>query len=84
MSAGSTSLLDYLETPIVVGDPDGRAVYLNPAFETCFSVWSDASMGQPLAQLFQGGAREAVLRAVASVCGGSGALRFRMREGDAG
>ena len=30
--AGSRSLLDYLGAPVVVGDPDGRAVYLNSSF----------------------------------------------------
>jgi PAS domain-containing protein len=35
MAAGSVSLLDFIEAPVVVGDPDGRVVYVNPAFEAC-------------------------------------------------
>lgn len=27
------SLLSFLDAPVVVGDPDGRAAYVNPAFE---------------------------------------------------
>ena len=30
------SLLSFLDAPVVVGDPEGRAVYVNPAFEARF------------------------------------------------
>jgi nitrogen-specific signal transduction histidine kinase len=82
MSGGS--LLDYLDAPILVGDPDGRVVHLNPSFESHFDISLDQTRGKELATLFQGGAREAVLRAVAEVCGGAGPVRFSMREGDLG
>ena len=45
------SLLDYLELPVLVGDPDGLTVYVNPHFETCFSVSLSDVRGQPLAML---------------------------------
>jgi PAS domain S-box-containing protein len=63
------SLLDFIQTPVLVGDPDGRTVYVNPAFETDFLATADEVAGQPIANLFAGGGREAVLRAVARVCG---------------
>ena len=81
-NAGSRSLLDYLGAPVVVGDPDGRAVYLNSSFQSRFATAGDESMGQPLANLFEGGAREGVLRAVAGVCDGARTVRFRLREGE--
>jgi PAS domain S-box-containing protein len=65
----SRSLLDFVQTPILVGDPDGRAVYANPAFENDFGIAAGDLTGQPIANLFAGGGREAVLRAVARVCG---------------
>jgi PAS domain S-box-containing protein len=65
----SRSLLDFIQTPILVGDPDGRAVYANPAFENDFGIAAADLAGQPIANLFAGGGREAVLRAVARVCG---------------
>jgi len=80
----SRSLLDYLDTPIIVGDPDGRVVHLNPAFESRFHVSLEEARGRELATVFEGGAREAVLRAVADVCGGAGSVRFPLREGDCG
>lgn len=78
------SLLDYLEAPVLVGDPDGRVVYVNPAFESRFDVRGGSVMGGSLASLFEGGAREATLRAVADVCGGGRSVRFQLREGGAG
>ena len=63
------SLLDFVQTPVLVGDPDGRTVYVNPAFETDFLSTAAEVAGQPIANLFAGGGREAVLRAVARVCG---------------
>jgi nitrogen-specific signal transduction histidine kinase len=66
---GSRSLLEFIQTPVLVGDPDGRVVYVNPAFETDFLVPLEEVAGQPVANLFAGGGREAVLHAVARVCG---------------
>ncbi len=76
------SLLDYLDAPVLVGDPDGRVVHLNPSFESCFRSSLDQVRGKELATLFQGGSREAVLSAVADVCRGAGPVHFRLREGD--
>jgi PAS domain S-box-containing protein len=78
--AGSRSLLDYLDAPVVVGDPDGRAVYVNPAFERAFSVTREQWRGRALAEFFEGGGREALLRAVAELCANSSTRRFRLRE----
>jgi PAS domain-containing protein len=66
---GSKSLLDFIQTPVLVGDPDGRVIYVNPAFETDFLVPVEEVSGMPVANLFDGGGREAVLHAVARVCG---------------
>jgi len=84
MSAGSISLLDFLEAPVVVGDPDGRVVYVNSAFEKCTGTASVQAKAQPLASLFEGGAREAVLRAVARVCQRGESVRFRLRVAEIG
>ena len=84
MAGAQRSLLDYLDAPVVVGDPDGRAVYLNPAFAARFAVAREDARGRPLASLFEGGGREGVLRAVAAVCAGGQSLRFRIREGGVG
>jgi len=78
------SLMDFVDTPVLVGDPDGRAVYVNPCFERAFSQTKEAASGVPLASLFGGGAREAVLSAVARVCGGEPRARFRLREAGTG
>jgi hypothetical protein len=80
----ASSLLSFLETPVVVGDPDGCAAYVNPAFETCFAVSAETVTGQPLASLFEGGVREAVLLAVADVCSEGRSTRFRMRHAGRG
>jgi PAS domain-containing protein len=80
---GARSLMDFVDTPVLVGDPDGRAVYVNPAFGRDFTADLETSGGN-LANLFEGGAREAVLNAVARVCGGATRARFRLREGDKG
>jgi PAS domain S-box-containing protein len=79
MASGSVSLLDFIDAPVVVGDPDGRVVYVNSAFEGSSGIASGDAKGQPLASLFDGGAREAVLRAVANVCQTGEANRFRLR-----
>ncbi len=84
MSGSSTSLLTFLDAPVIVVDPDGRVVYVNPAFESSFSMGGEAVTGQPLAALFEGGGREAVLRAVAEVCAKGKSTRFRLRHGDSG
>jgi PAS domain-containing protein len=78
------SLLDYLDAPILVGDPDGRVVHLNPAFATRFETSLEQSRGKELATLFEGGVRESVLRAVADVCGGAGPVRFPLRVDSCG
>jgi nitrogen-specific signal transduction histidine kinase len=81
------SLLDFVQTPVMVGDPDGRVVYVNPAFETDFLVPLEEVAGMPVAHLFAGGGREAVLAAVARVCGGASgadAVRFSLFVDDRG
>jgi len=81
---GAESLLSYLDAPIVVGDPEGRAVYVNPAFEERFPRGDDSAIGLPLAELFDGGAREAVLRGVMTACETRTTARFRLRAGATG
>ncbi|MDH3519972.1 MAG: PAS domain-containing protein [Myxococcales bacterium] len=78
------SLMDFIAAPVLVGDPDGRVVYVNPAFESEFHVTRSDVRGVPLAGLFEGGAREAMLDAVARVFGGSTPSRFRIRESGSG
>lgn len=80
MSEASPSLLSFLETPIIVGDPDGRTVFVNPAFESHFRIPSAEVLGKPLATLFEGGGREAVLEAVAQVCQKGRSMRLRVRD----
>jgi PAS fold len=84
MSGGSRSLMDFVDTPVLVGDPDGRAVYVNPSFEREFRTSRESVTGVSLASLFGGGAREAVLSAVARVCRGDPPLRMRVREAGKG
>lgn len=85
MSAVSSisSLLNFLGAPIVVGDPEGNVIYLNPAFERAFGRAARQSLRMPLAQLFEGGGREAILRAVAQVCARGETVRFKLKEGSA-
>lgn len=78
------TLLSYLDAPVVIGDPDGCAVYVNPAFEARFERAVGRVPGAPLAELFEGGAREAVLRAVVVACTQGESVRFRLREGAMG
>jgi nitrogen-specific signal transduction histidine kinase len=78
------SLLSWLDAPIVVGDPQGRAVYANPAFEARFERARKRKPGLPLAELFEGGAREAVLRAVVNACQHGESVRFRVRDREVG
>ena len=82
MAEGARSLMDFVGAPVVVGDPDGRAVYINPAFESHFGISRVAATGQPLASLFEGGGREAVLRAVAEVCAGGETVRIYLKENE--
>jgi hypothetical protein len=79
MSADGASLLNFLDAPVVVGDPEGRVIFVNPAFEESFSFGAEAP-GMPFAELFQGGGREAFLMAVAQVCETGETVRFRLRE----
>jgi nitrogen-specific signal transduction histidine kinase len=74
------SLLDYLDAPVLVGDPEGRVVHLNPAFERRFEVRLEDARGGMVAALFQGVARESMLRAVAEICAGKSSVRFQVRE----
>jgi PAS domain S-box-containing protein len=78
------SLLSFLDAPVVVGDPEGSAVYVNPAFQSRFGITAEAARGRSLAELFEGGGREAVLHAVAEVCEYGESLRFRVRENGVG
>ena len=75
------SLLGYLQTPILVGDPDGYIVYANPTFREHFCGPDDDPVGQPLALVFGGGAREVVLTATAQVLQRGKAARLQIREG---
>jgi nitrogen-specific signal transduction histidine kinase len=81
MSIGSLSLLTFLDAPVVVGDPEGRTAYVNPAFASRFRAGGDDATGQPLSALFEGGVREAVLRAVVECCEQGRTVRFRLRHG---
>lgn len=76
--------MDFVDAPVLVGDPEGRAVYVNPAFERDFKAEKRSITGVPLASLFEGGAREAVLAAVAGIFQGASRERFRLREGGKG
>ncbi len=78
------SLLSFLDAPFLVGDPEGRVVYANPAFERRFCPDGERVQGLELASLFEGGGREALLNAVAEVCTNGRTARFRMREGQRG
>lgn len=84
MIGAERTLLSYLDAPVVIGDPEGCAVYANPAFELYFERAVGRVPGAPLAELFEGGAREAVLRAVVVACREGESVRFRLREGAIG
>ncbi len=83
-TAEEISLLGHLNTPILVGDPDGCIVYANPCFRRVFGAGDDDLMGRPLALVFGGGAREAVLSATATVLERGQAARLQIREGGSG
>lgn len=78
------SLLTFLEAAVLVSDPEGRGVYANPAFERCFEISATKIGGHPLTSIFEGGAREAVLNAVARSCTETGRVRFFVRHGQVG
>jgi hypothetical protein len=81
VSAGSFSLLTFIDAPVVVGDPEGRTAYVNPAFMARFRSGGSDATGEPLSALFEGGVREAVLRAVVECCDQGRTVRFRLRHG---
>ncbi len=81
MSLGSVSLLTFIDAPVVVGDPEGRTAYVNPAFMARFRSGGGDATGEPLSALFEGGVREAVLRAVVECCEQGRTVRFRLRHG---
>jgi nitrogen-specific signal transduction histidine kinase len=83
-TAEDISLLAHLQTPILVGDPDGCIVYANPAFRDRFCQADEDPMGQPLAMVFGGGAREVVLTATAEVLERGQPARLQIREGEYG
>ena len=83
-TAEELSLVGHLDTPILVGDPDGQVVYANPSFRAEFCGSADEPMGEPLAMIFSGGAREAVLGAIAEVLQEGHASKIRIREGAKG
>lgn len=80
-NAEGISLLAHLQTPILVGDPGGRIVYANPSFRIRFCQSGEDPVGQPLAMVFGGGAREVVLTATAGVLERGQTARIQIREG---
>ena len=79
MNSEGTSLLDFLDAPVLVGDPEGNVIYVNPAFSECFDA-GESAIGSSFAEVFQGGGREAFLMAVSQVCGTGERVQFRLRE----
>lgn len=75
------SLLGHVDAPILVGDPEGCIVYANPSFRERFCGPEEDPVGEPLAMLFGGGAREVVLTATAKVLQRGQAARIQIREG---
>jgi PAS domain S-box-containing protein len=84
VNGAEQSLLSFLDAPVIVGDPEGFAVYVNPAFQARFGITAEAARGRSLSELFVGGSREAVLHAVAEVCEHGESVRFRVRDGSGG
>jgi PAS domain S-box-containing protein len=80
VTGAEQSLLSFLDAPVIIGDPEGHAVYVNPAFQSRFGITVEDARGCSLAELFEGGGREAVLHAVAEVCEYGESVRFRVRE----
>lgn len=83
-SAEEISLLGHLDTPILVGDPEGHVVYANPSFRRRFCTEGDDPTGQSLANVFGGGSREVVLKVTAEVLKRGQAARLQIREGGVG
>ena len=75
-----SSLLDFVDSPVIVGDPDSRVIYVNPCCERRLGIVGAVARGETLSSLFEGGSREAVLRAVAEVCTHGQTSHFRLRE----
>ncbi|MFO0691439.1 MAG: PAS domain-containing protein [Myxococcota bacterium] len=82
--AEEISLLGHLDTPILVGDPEGHVVYANPSFRRRFCAGGDDPTGQSLATVFGGGSREVVLKVTAEVLRRGQAARLQIREGGVG
>ncbi len=82
--AQGQSLLNFLDAPVLVGDPEGRVIFANDAFVRELAVGGQSPHGEPLASLFAGGGREAVLASVAEVCSKGESIRFRIREAGRG
>ena len=82
--AQGQSLLNFLNTPLLVGDPEGRVVFANDAFVRQLTVNGESPHGESLASLFAGGGREAVLASVAEVCSKGESVNFRIREAGRG
>lgn len=82
--ANAPSLLNHLDAPVVVADRDGCVVFLNPAFESFFATTRSRCEGRALAELFEGGDREAVLAAVAATCARGQSVGFRIRHQERG
>ncbi|MEZ4333540.1 MAG: PAS domain-containing protein [Myxococcota bacterium] len=82
--AEEISLLGHLDTPILVGDPEGQIVYANPCFRRRFCSAGEDPTGQPLAGVFGGGSREAVLKVTAEVLKRGQPTRLQIREGGIG
>ena len=81
MGAEEISLLGHLDAPVLVGDPEGFVVYANPSFRDRFGRLSGDPVGEPLAMVFGGGAREVVLTATAQVLQRGRPSRIQIREG---
>jgi hypothetical protein len=82
--AQGQSLLNFLDAPVLVGDPEGRVIFANDAFVRDFCTDDVSPTGEPLASLFAGGGREAVLASVAEVCSKGKSVHFRLREAGKG
>lgn len=82
--AEEISLLGHLDTPILVGDPEGHVVYANPCFRRRFCGDGGDPTAQSIANVFGGGAREAVLKVMADVLERGRAARLQIREGGVG
>ena len=64
-----TSLLDFVDSPIIVGDPDGRVIYVNPSCER--------------RQRASSGRRDAVAPRAAAFWPASAILTLSLHAGDA-